>query len=178
MTGCWMPQWKVGPGPTCQWNPVVNEKLGGLTSGMFAIFSSKYTLQILTLVWRISAPLVKKDHYQRTCQGNQESESTTEKLDWRNYNRMHQFKTGIETATFEKHVYTWIWAFKWEKNIKFCLEKTGVSLKKKKKSLKILGNRLHKDNSNCESVVSHLWHSVNFKLKRNNLWFLIDQSNN
>jgi hypothetical protein len=42
---------------------VVNEKLGGLTSGMFAIFSNKYTPQILTLIWRISAPLVKKDHY-------------------------------------------------------------------------------------------------------------------
>ena len=106
-------------------------KTGGLTSGMFAIFSNRYTLQILTLIWRISAPLVKKDHYQRTCQGNQESESTTEKLDWRNYNRMHQFKTGIETATFEKHAHTWTWDFKWEKNIKFCLEKNVVSLKKK-----------------------------------------------
>jgi len=59
----------------------------------------------LTLIWRISAPLVKKDHYQQTCQGNQESESTTEKLDWINYNSMHQFKTGIETSTFEKHEY-------------------------------------------------------------------------
>ena len=127
-------------------------KTGGLTSGMFAIFSSKYTLQILTLVWRISAPLVKKDHYQRTCQDNQESESTTEKLDWRNYNSMHQFKTGIETATFEKHAHTWTWDFKWEKNIKFCLEKNVVSLKKKN-ALKILGNRLHNTNYNNNSDI-------------------------
>jgi len=106
----------------------------------------------LTLIWRISAPLVKKDHYQRTCQGNQEYESTTEKLDWHNYNSMHQFKTGIETATFEKHAHTWTWDFKWEKNIKFCVEKNVVSLKKKN-ALKILGNRLHNTNYNNNSDI-------------------------
>jgi hypothetical protein len=66
-------------------DPVVNEKLVGLTIGMFAIFSNKYISQIPTLIWRPSAPLVKTGHYQRTCQGNQESESTTEDLDWHDY---------------------------------------------------------------------------------------------
>ena len=50
---------------------------------------------ILTLIWRIGAPLVKKGHCQRTFLSNQESECATEKLEGHNYNDTYQTTNSV-----------------------------------------------------------------------------------